>query len=138
MTGSNSGRSRQPQRTRRSHLPNTLRTPLPPKSSKGENQNTTFSMTHTPQSPASTATLPAPRTAAPTPHQTTNSLNARVGGSRGAEPPGRSRAAAVGRRPCCEDVGATNHHRIDLAAKAEVSALRGFPGAGACALQAEL
>ena len=100
MGGTNSGRSHEPQRCGGAHLPNTLISPNaaaeggiggvlehrlpddpPPKKAP---------LHHNP------ATL---HTAALTPHQTTNSPNARVGGSRGAEPPGRVRAAALGRRP---------------------------------------
>ena len=72
---------------------------MPPQGAAlGDRQNTASPMTHTPKSTAPTTTLPTPHTAAPTSHQNTNSPNARVRGSRGAEPPGRFSAAALGRR----------------------------------------
>ena len=74
----------------------------------GDRQNTPSSMTHTPKSPALTTIPPTSHTAVPTLHQTTNSPNARVRGSRGAGPPGRGSAAAVGRRRCRENAGATS------------------------------
>ena len=98
-------------------------------------------MTHTPKSSVPTTTLPPSHTAAPRPHQNTNSPNARVRGSRGAEPPGRGRAAAKRRRPCRENAWAVNYcqdyERMpetlrsksgDKPEKAGVRTLRGVPG----------
>ena len=79
----------------------------------GDRQNTTSPMTHTPKSSVPTTTLPPSHTAAPRPHQNTNSPNARVRGSRGAEPPGRGSAAAVGRRHSRENAGETNERWIE-------------------------
>ena len=106
MGGTNFGRSQEPQQCGGAHVSNTLSSPHaalaggmggPPEHSLPDDPH--------PKSSTSTATLPAYRTAAPTPHQTTDSPNARVRGSRGAGPPGRGRAAALRRRPCRENAG---------------------------------
>ncbi len=49
MGGSNSGRSHEPQQCGGAHLPNTLRTPLPPNGGNGESQNIASPMTHHPK-----------------------------------------------------------------------------------------
>ena len=79
----------------------------------GDRQNTPSSMTHPPKSPALTTIPPTSHTAVPTLHQTTNSPNARVRGSRGAAPPGRGRAVAIWRRPCRGNAGAMSSCRDD-------------------------
>ena len=80
MGGSNSGRSHEPQQCGGAHLSNTLSSPnAAAKGGIGDRQNIAYSMTHTPKSSVPTTTPPVSHTAAPTPHQTTNSPNARAG-----------------------------------------------------------
>ena len=80
----------------------------PQRAALGDRQNTASPMTHTPKSSDRTIHLRPPTTAKPPPHRSTQSRAYRVRGSRGAEPPGRGRAAAVGRRRCRENAGATS------------------------------
>ena len=107
-------RSQEPQQCGGAHASNTLSSPnaAPGDGIGGPPEHSLPDDPH-PKSSTSTATLPAYRTAAPTPHQTTNSPNVRVRGSPGAEPPGRGSAAAVGRRHSRENAGETNERWIE-------------------------
>ena len=94
MGGSNFGRSRQPQRTRRSP---TCR-PIAAKGGNGESQNTPFPMTPTPKSPDRTIRSRPPPQQNRRCTEVPQSRIYCVRGSRGAEPPGLVSAAAEGRR----------------------------------------